>query len=360
MPKAKRQPLIPEIPLETWRALYEAADALGELRLWECMGDSELLGVDDPHTDEPVLGAVMGTLGEVFGLALHHGPAALRWVLELATSDEPDVDMDTFLSIAVVKVEFVPKRELPPEDKQRMKALGFTPRGGARAKWPAFQSHRPGYLPWHIDETDARRLLHTLPRLTALGAAVRPLYESDDAFPTDGFAFFPKGRAPGPLRLEEVEWRQVGMPPESAPASFAVDEVTAAILAKLPQQPSMVLEVEAFCGGGVVADGGENGRPWLVKAALAAEAESGFIAALEMGNAPGDALEAIASRALVGGMKALGVRPGAVHLKSPRAAESLTALAAQLGFTLKLCRALPAVDEARASMPPQFGFGQPR
>lgn len=359
MPKKSRKLVIPEIPIETWRALYEAADELHELRLWECMGDSELLGVDDPHTDGPVLGALMGGLGEVFGIALHHGPAALRWVIELATSAEPDVDMDAFLSIAVVKVEFVPKGELPPEDQRRMKALGFAPRGGRGAKWPVFQSHRPGYLPWHIDESDARLLLHALPRLTALGAAVRPLYESDDAFPSDGFAFFPKDRAPGSLRLDEVEWRRVGMPPEPTPAAFAVDEVTAAILAKLPRQPSVVLEVEAFCGVGAITDGGENGRPWLVKAALATEAESGFIAAMELGHAPGDGLEAIAGRALVGGMKALGLRPGAVHLKSRRTAEALAALAAQLGIPLKERRALPAVDEARAGMPPQFGFGMP-
>ena len=118
MPKKSSKLIIPEIANETWRELYEAADALGELRLWECMGDSELLGVDDPHTDGPVLGAVMGGLGEVFGIALHYGPAGLRWVIELATSDKPDVDMDAFLSIAVVKVEFVPKGELPPEDKR--------------------------------------------------------------------------------------------------------------------------------------------------------------------------------------------------------------------------------------------------
>ena len=357
MPKKSRKLIAPEIPIETWRALYEAADTLGELRLWECMGDSELLGVDDPHTDGPVLGAVMGGLGEVFGIALHHGPAALRWVIELATHDEPDVDLEEFLSIAVVKVEFVPKSELSPEDKRRVKALGFAPRGGPRGKWPLFQSHRPGYLPWHIDESDARLLLHALPRLTALGAAVRPLYENDDDFSSDGFAFYPKDRAPGPLRLDEVEWRRVEAPPEPPAASFSVDEVTVAILAKLPRQPSVVLEVEAFCGVGSIAEGGENGRPWLVKAALTVEAESGFIAAMEPGSGPGDPLEVMAGRALVAGMKALGIRPGAVHLKSRRAADALAALAAQLGVPLKLRGVLPAVDEARDAMPPQFGFG---
>ena len=348
--------MAPELSPETWRALYAAADAFGALKLWECMGDSELLGVDDPRTGEPALGAVMGGLGEVFGIALHHGPAALRWVLELATCDEPELDLDAFLTIAVVKVEFVQKRELPPEDKRRVKALGFSP-GGRGAMWPTFQSHRPGHVPWHIDEEDARLLLHALPRLTALGAAVRPLYENDDDFPSDGFAFFPKDRTPGPLRLDEVEWRHVEMPAEPAPEPFAVDEVTAAILAKLPQHPGTVIELEAFSGVGAIEEGGENGRPWAVKAAMAAEAASGVIAGMELASSPRDTLEGIAGRALVAAMKSLEVRPSAVHLKSRRAEESLASLAAQLGIRLVLRGELPAVDEARDAMPAQFGFG---
>jgi hypothetical protein len=82
MPKKSAKLTAEKIPDDTWRALYEAADALGELQLWQLMGDAELLGVDDPHTGEPVLGAVMGRLGEVFGIAIHHGPAGLRFMDE--------------------------------------------------------------------------------------------------------------------------------------------------------------------------------------------------------------------------------------------------------------------------------------
>lgn len=185
-----------KIPDDTWRALCEAADALGELQLWQLMGDAELLGVDDPHTGEPVLGAVMGRLGEVFGIAIHHGPAGLRWILELATSDEPELDMDAFLAVAVLKVEFVKKAELPAEDKRRVKALGFTPRGGMRARWPLFESKRPDHMPGPIHAEDARLLLHALPRLTALGAAVMPILERTIRFPRTDSHSGPQAKRP--------------------------------------------------------------------------------------------------------------------------------------------------------------------
>jgi hypothetical protein len=355
MPKKSTKLTAPEIPNETWHALYEAADALGELRLWECMGNADLLGVDDPRTGEPLLGAVMGALGEVFGIAIHHGPAGLRWVIDMATGDEPEPDLDAFLSIAVIKVEFVQKRELPSEDKLRLKALGFAPRSGRGARWPIFQSHKPGYVPWHIDEDDARLLLHALPRLAALGAALRPIFEIEDPLPAHGFAFWPAGRAPGaPLRAEEIEWRHVPMPPEPAPAPFSVDDATAARLAQFPQQPGLVIELDAFTGAGSIAKGG---RPWAVKAALAAESRTGVIAGLDLGKSPADTLETTAGRALVMGIESLRARPGTVHVTKRGVLSALAPFAAQLGIQLVARRELPAVDEARAAMPPQFGFG---
>ena len=355
MPKKRTKPTAPEIPDDTWRSLYEAADAFGELRLWEHMGDAELLGVNDPHTGEPLLGAVMGGLGEIFGIAIHHGHAGLRWVLELSIGDAPELDMDAFFSIAVIKVEFVKKSELSAEDKRRVKALGFTPRGGARARWPVFESKKPGHMPWHLGAEDAGLLLHALPRLTSLGAALVPILESEDTLPPHGFAFWPAGRAPGePLRAEEIEWRHEMMPMEPAPAIFSTDDATAARLAKLPQQPRLVIELDAFTGTGTIMEGG---NPWPVKAALAAESRSGVIAGLKLGETPGETLENIAGRSLVMGIESLKARPGTVLVAKRSVLSALTPFAAKLGIHLVIRHELPAVDEARASLPPQFGLG---
>jgi hypothetical protein len=352
MPKKSAKLTAEKIPDDTWRALYEAADALGELQLWQLMGDAELLGVDDPHTGEPVLGAVMGRLGEVFGIAIHHGPAGLRWILELATSDEPELDMDAFLAVAVLKVEFVKKAELPAEDKRRVKALGFTPRGGMRARWPLFESKRPDHMPGPIHAEDARLLLHALPRLTALGAAVMPILEKDDPVPADGFAFWPAGKTPDePLRTEDIEWRHVTMPSEPAPAIFSADEKAIAQLAALPKHPGLVIELDAFAGTATIA--ADTGLQTM-KAALAAESRSGSIVGLELGVTPADTLENIAGRALMAGIKALGICPGTVQVTKRNLLSALAPFAAKLGIRIVHCHELPAIEEARAAMPPHF------
>ena len=91
----------------------------------------------------------------------------------------------------------MPKVELLPEEKRRVKDLGFQPARNRPQWWPTFQSMRPGYVPWHLDQDAADSLLHILPRLIALGACVKPLFENDDPLLRDGFGFWPKGRAPG-------------------------------------------------------------------------------------------------------------------------------------------------------------------
>jgi hypothetical protein len=216
---------------------------------------------------------------------------------------------------------------------------------------------RPGCVPWHLDEADAELLLHVLPRLTALGACVRPLFEGDEALPADGFAFWPRGRAPGePLRPEEVEWRTLAVPPWRAPEPFSVDEVTAARLAALPLAPTLALELDAQAGFTPI---GEGERPWYMKTGLAAEARTGVIAGVAMGENPTDPLEAIAGRALVQAITALGKRPGKVRVQKERIAQALAPLAGRFGVKIELQRSLPMIDEAMASISAQMGMGFP-
>lgn len=347
---------LPEVALEIWRELYAAADEWGTLALWECMGDAELLGVDDPRTGEPMLGAVMGGLGEVFGLALYHGPKGLRWVLEIALGEADELELENLTEVSALKIEFVRKPELTPEEKRRVKTLGFQPAGKGPQRWPTFESMRPGFVPWHLDTAEAELLLHVLPRLTALGAAVRPLYEDEEAPPAEGFAFWPKGRALGaPLRREEVNWRRLRVPAEPAPKTFAADKATNAGLALLVQAPASVMEVDALGGLDAIWEGE---RPWFSKIAIAADARSGFVAGLEMATSPDEPLEAIAGRALVAGMQALHIRPRVVRLRNARIRQALQPFASGLDIRLELQRALSGIDEFRAAMPAHFGFGR--
>lgn len=357
MPSRRTKPAIPHVTPESWIELYRVADQLRALDLWDCMGDAELLGVDDPRTGEPMLGAVMGLAGTLFGLAIYHGEGGRRSVLQAALGDLDEPPINDFHRTAVLKVEFVPKAELLPEEKTRVKELGFQPAKARPQWWPTLQSMRPGYVPWHLDQDDADVLLHVLPRMVALGSCVKPIFADEDPLMREGFAFWPKDRALGePLRAEEIEWRRLAIPPEPEPEPFAVDEVTAARLAKLPQEAALTLEVDAFVGFGAIADGP---RPWFSKLGLVADTGAGFITGMAMGENAGEQIERIAGRALVESMKGLKARPAVVHVQQPCILRALGPLAQQLGIRLELRRELPMIEEARAAMPDQFGVGRP-
>jgi hypothetical protein len=357
MPAHIPRPTIPRIPSDTWSALYQAADELRGLALWECIGDADLLCIDDARTGGPMLGAVMGAAGELFGLAIYHGEDGCRAVLEAALGENEYAPMETFHLTSVLKVEFVPKAELSAEEKRRVKQLGFRPAIKSPQWWPTFQSVHPGCLPWHLDPAEAELLLHVLPRLTALGRCVRPLFEDDESLPADGFAFWPKGRVPGePLRPDEIEWRNLAVPPKRAPDPFTVDKVTAARLAALPLEAALALELDARASISAI-DEGE--RPWYLKTGLAAELRTGVIAGLAMGESAADTLEAIAGRALVQAVLALGKRPGAVRVQKERIADALGSLAAQLGVKIEWRQTLPMIDAAMDSISAQMQIDFP-
>jgi hypothetical protein len=345
--------VIPEIPLEVWRPLYAWADELRGLALWEEMGDAELLGVDHPQTGEPMLGAVMGSLGEVFGLALHYEPEGIRFAVEtaLGRSDEPD--MEEFRQTSVLKVEFVGKVELAPEEKQRVKDLNFQPAPVRPIMWPIFESLRSGYIPWHLDLAEAELLLYALPRLTGLGGCVRQLYESDNLPPDDGFAFWPRGRALAePLQTEEIDWRRLRVTPRRAPETFAVENATEEALRRLPQVESWLLEVDASSGFGVIDEGP---RPWFMKMGVAAEARTGLVLGAEIGRGPEEAIETLAGRTLVQALQRGMARPAAVHVQQVRIEKALEGISARLGIQLELRRELPSVARFHAATLKRFG-----
>jgi hypothetical protein len=83
---AKRNlPTAPVVPLELWRALYQAASEFQLLAPWRWMDDRHVLGINSALGVRLV--TVMGSLGEVFGLAESLG-IRLRQVKDLPMAAE--------------------------------------------------------------------------------------------------------------------------------------------------------------------------------------------------------------------------------------------------------------------------------
>src|ERR1035441_9536028 len=114
MPK-KNTPTAPAIPLELWRELYQAAASFQLLAPWQWMDDTHIFGIDNEHGVRPV--TVMGSLGEVFGLASYRGSTGTNSLLRLLHGDFAPESPDTSFYQDALLVDFVPRTELLKEER---------------------------------------------------------------------------------------------------------------------------------------------------------------------------------------------------------------------------------------------------
>jgi hypothetical protein len=77
----KNAPPAPEVPLDLWRDLYQAAATFQLLAPWRWMNGDHVLGISNEHGVR--LLTVLGSMGEVFGLASSQGSTGASFLLGL-------------------------------------------------------------------------------------------------------------------------------------------------------------------------------------------------------------------------------------------------------------------------------------
>ena len=339
--------------METWASLYACADALFILKPWEIIPPDILLKTRHPLTGEPVFGSVMGSMGEVFGVSIQSGKWAEYSLMRAFAEDEEELLLSNIHRILSFKIEFVKKGELSATDKDRLKALAYKPQGGAKgACWPIFEVMKEGSVQCHPDVGDADVILELLPRFISMARAIgEHAGDNPDQLP-EGIAVWPEGRpVEVPLKWEEIEWIPFEPVPEPVCEVFQLDEITAARLKELPQVKQQI-ELDAFAGFSSV---GEGDRPFFVKLGLALDAETEMVVGLEVGTSGTDLLESIAGRLLVQVVSKSEARPSRIVLSQKSLLEALRPVAETLGIELQHRKHLPALEQARASMPEHFG-----
>ena len=156
MPKKKALP-VPTISLDLWRDLYRAAASFQLLAPWQWMDDTHVLGVNNEHGVR--LASVLGNLGELSGLASYRGSAGANFLLRLRRGDFPPEHPDARFYQDALLVDFVPRKELRKEERAIIQQIAFEPPVRRPKLFPQFQSHKPGYTPWFIEEAEGRLLL---------------------------------------------------------------------------------------------------------------------------------------------------------------------------------------------------------
>jgi hypothetical protein len=321
--------------------LYALASDLFSLRPWQSLDDSQLTVVRDPASGELYYCSIMGALGQVYAMQAYVGEEGLRSFRKMQTGEfaEP---AEFFTITRCVYVEFVPRKELEPQDRELLAALGH-PKGRGHAS-PIFRAMRPGFHPWFVAADEARMLAECIRAVIAVCAAAGQGTEKlwDRA-----------GTYPLVTRVEEeppryrIDFVEPVLPPEPPVAPACPDEESLRPLRNRDHAFRGVMELDYIFSGPSV--GKKNERKSCTSIALAADAGSGMLYAPEVTDSSvtcGDAL----ARVFLHAIQASRTLPVEVRVRSQKLKDSLDPLMKSLGVKLRVASRLPAVEKARAHL----------
>jgi len=334
----------PPIARETMLALLTVTSEFATARPWELMADCDVVGLTDPVSCEIRIASILGNGGEVFGVAIYRRTNGVRWIMNVLNDPEEGLNMDDAVFMDALKIEFMPKNEMPKEDLKMLKALDFKPTGRG-VGWPQFQSSLPGWLPWYIDQTEAQQLLLDLPRLTNFCSLFQQHPNLFEKHGPSEIPFLPSPMPDQPLKLEDLDWRTLIIPPETF-EPFKPSDVELSQLRSLKHDPKAGYEYgcRVMMGAMVL----EKGRPSFSRVSLLVEHQQKVILGFNLSLASQSFVECAGS-GLVEAMIKLGTIPGVLLIDDNRLEPILGPLCDLLNIDLVPSK-LPGLEDAKASM----------
>jgi len=333
----------PAIKPETIRALLALATEFGAAEPWEDMYDTHVVGLTDPVTHDIRIGSVLGNAGEVFGVGVYRHTAGIRWLLNATNSSEDEPNLEEAVMMDCLKIEFLPKNQLPKADLNLLKTVAFKPVGKKGLGWPQFQSARPGWVPWHIDQSEAEQLLIDLPRIIQFCTLFRQhpdLYENQIVA---DIPFLPTPKPDRPLKVEDLDWHPLIVPPQTY-APFKASKLEA--LRKLPRTKAAYEYACQVLPGSTIL---EQGRPCYSRTSLLTDQDRGLVLGHHL-SLTIEPLEQSAGLGLVNTLLASQSLPKRLWIDDGRLIVVLGPLCEALNIELKLAKELPHLELAMESL----------
>jgi hypothetical protein len=328
------------LTLRTAKRLFDLANETCVRKPWGIMGDTDLVLVRDPQSQEMCYSSVMGALGQVFAVHAYCGMESYRLFKRLA-SGAPLTAGEFFGTQRSVTMEFLPSGMLPGPDRELARVLGHPLKRGTLA--PQFRAGRPGYQPWYPTEAEGKVLALCVESVLAFSEDLEHKPEAgywnvEDVYPE---VFWKKD---GYFRVENT---LVQVTPPPLPELPKLDEVRLAKLSKGDYPVKGIVEVDEFYSAASV--GGKNERKACVRMVMAADAEIRFlymVHAFEPTRSVGEVLmEAVLQTVEKGRFVPAEVR---VNDESKRLLLSL--LRERLGFELRAVSELPSLESAKREL----------
>lgn len=332
--------------LEEWRRLYDAMNGVKTLTPWTWMKETDIFGIQDPHTGDLGFVSVMGMLGEHYAIALYTSPAALYefWDLqEAGPSDFPG----KILEIPQLQASLTSRQDLQKQDYDIIKQLGLRFRG--KAAWPCFRSHQPGCLPWFIDNDEARLLTWALEQ--TLDVAPRVKENPALLTPTDEESYLMRIPVQTP---DSLVWRDQVTPippPEPEDIPIELEEQFLESLTHLPKA-KQDLEADVFMFPSPVREEETSPRPFFPYVVLIVSSQNGMVLGTDM-LAPLPSLNDMRGSVpakILATFKKLGFLPERILVSSDMLFTLLEPVTRELNIKLRRTRKLKNLEQAKQSM----------
>jgi hypothetical protein len=342
---AGEEPLLRSSDQEA-KELLDLAIRVKQLKPWQWMEETDLIGIENPETREIGFISVMGSVGEYEAVSLYLGAEGFYGFIDFEKDEFATVDR--VAELPHLQAAFSERKYLEKWDRDLIKQLGL--KLASPRRWPMFRSYRPGYLPWFVTLAEARFLIHALSQTLDVAACVR-----DEAQPFHPTARVEKGgclmrvsrNTESELIWEDQVWQ---IPrPRVAPIRSIVDSVT---LDQLKHTPQCELELEAdlFLVPGSIGKPGR--RPLALYVLMVADRDNGFILG---GDAMTAEISLAAMRASIPNSLAQlllqnGVVPRRLLVRSEVLRNLVKTFTQSLNIELRFSDELPRIDEAAESM----------
>ncbi len=332
--------------LDDWRNLYGLMDRVKTLAPWRWMNEDAIFSVQNPDGGEQGYVSVMGTLGEHLAISVYLGARGLSgfWSMQEAG---PAIQPERLFEIPQLQASFEDRDQLDDHDRANIKELGLKYRG--KQAWPHFRSYRPSFVPWYLEQAEARFLAAILEQLLD----VAPRYQLNHALfrgPTRDHYLCRVPRGSGDSRTWEDQFI-VPAQEETVGLNLRMNLEALNYLKKLPPTRQQV-EIDLFMLLSGVREKGEDARPYFPSVLLTLDVRSKMVIGTEM-IPPLPTLESVYEQTpgyVVTQLAQAGLRPGVVTVRHDMLYQVLGPISKELGFKLIKRRHLPNLDKARMSL----------
>jgi hypothetical protein len=327
----------------TLEKLYVLSSQLYALKPWYIVNENQLILIRGSATGETCYCQVMGSLGEVVAVHAYIGVESYRLFRRVAAGEVSGAG-DFFEVQHGLSVEFVPARELKPQDRKLLNALRHPIRSGAS---PIFRASRPGFFPWYVTEGEARLLEECLRAVLVICSAVSAQPELNY---WDRLYSYPLvsqvEEKDGKVRYS-VETVEVTLPPEPplAPARLGAEQLGRLRNRDFPVRGTW--ELDHFSSSAKIGE--KNERKACVRVAVAVDSHSGFLFSPELVSPEVSIADGLAM-VIVRAAEASRALPKEIRVSNHKLKECLSPIAEVFGLSVRVVRSLPALAEAREAL----------